>query len=377
MNKYFCSLPWVHLRLDAGVDHAGASPCCKFNSDEWEKLNSSIHSRHALPVNNGIKNAMNQQVFKQIRSDMLNGIPTKGCIDCYEDERIHGQSMRTDVNGFWDITNEKLTQEFFQTKFIEMSLDNTCNLECKMCSSFHSTKLRRRDKLLGNTVHPNVTCDPSLLDELDLSQVETIKLVGGEPLLSKHHLPFLKKFPNPQKLSLLYNTNATIIPSGETLDIMKSVKELNFIISCDGIYKYNDYQRWGSNFESIIENGLKIKNTFNNINWFTFLNTFTLLNLNAYTKTIEWFKQNNIETKSNWGQGDLSVRHAPDWYEEWILQENDHPEVRSYFIREERKYDPEQWQNFIDLIKVTDKMYGTRLEDYNPELAEQLHKHNN
>lgn len=375
MNKYLCSLPWVHLRLDLTDNgQTSVSPCCKFNSDEWRKLNPDNHVRH------GIKTAMNTAPFKKIRSDMLAGIPIKGCIDCYEDEKVHGRSMRTDSNkgSHLKIFDLDLTQEFFHTKFIEITLDNTCNLECKMCSSLNSSKLRRRDELLGHHVHPTSICDPDLLDEMDLSHVEYIKMVGGEPLLSKNHLPFLRKFPNKQNLSLLYNTNATIVPSGETLDIMKSVKELNFIISCDGIYKYNDYQRWGSNFESIIENASKIQSTFDNINWFTFLNTFTLLNLNAYSKTIEWFKQNNIETMSNWGEGPLSVCHAPDWYEEWILEENDHPEVRSYFKgRQKRKYDPKKWQEFIDLIKITDKMYGSRLEDYNPELAEQLDKHNN
>ncbi len=372
MNKYFCSLPWVHLRLDSSYNgQTGVSPCCKFDCEEWDKLNSENHVKY------GLQNAMNTNPFKKIRSDMLNGIPTPGCIDCYEDDKLLGGSMRSAANNSYKITNKNLTTEFLHTEYIEVFLDNTCNLECRMCSSINSTKLRRRDKLLGDTVHPNATCDPNLLDELDLNLVRKIKLIGGEPLLSKHHLPFLKKFPDHSKLNLLYNTNATIIPSGETRDIMASVNELNFIISCDGIYKYNDYQRWGSNFESIIENGLKIKNTFKNIKWFTFLNTFSILNLNAYKKTIEWFKENNLDTMSNWGEGDLSVCFAPDWYEEWILQENDCPEVRSYFNERclNRKYDPKKWQKFIDLIKITDKMYGTRLEDYNPELAEQLHKH--
>lgn len=374
MNNYFCSLPWVHLRLDPSYDGqtGGVSPCCKFNQEEWDNMRQDDSE---IEDGKQLLERMNQSAFRQIRSEMLAGIPVKGCINCYEDDKIHGKSMRTSANDSYDIARENLTQEFFHTKYIEVSLDNTCNLECKMCSSFNSTKLRRRDQLLGKNVHPTWVFDPDLLDEFDLSHVEQIKFVGGEPLLSKHHLPFLKKFPNKQNLSLLYNTNATILPKGETLDIMHSVKELNFIISCDGIYKYNDYQRWGSNFETIIENANTIKSTFDNINWFTFLNTFTLLNLNNYTDTIQWFKQNELETFSNWGEGDLSVCHAPDWYEEWILQENDCPEVRSYFRgRQERKYNPKKWQEFIDLIKISDRMYGTRLEDYNPELAEQLKK---
>ena len=372
MNKYFCSLPWVHSRLDrcnTDATSTGVSVCCKFNYELWDQVNPDNG------ILSGITTAMNTKPFRDIRQNMLDGVSVDGCIDCYEDERISGESMRTSSNAAYPIGDLELTTDYLHTKFIEISLDNTCNLECKMCSSFHSTKLRRRDELLGEYVHPNWVTEPDLLEGLDLDSVEYIKFVGGEPLLSRNHLPFLKKFPDISRLSLLYNTNATIIPEGETQQLMAEAKELNFIISCDGIYKYNDYQRWGSDFETIIRNGLKIRDSFDNIKWFTFLNTFTLLNLNAYTQTLEWYKSNGIPTKSNWGQGVTSVAHAPDWYEEWILSTNDTPEVRSYFIREKRVYDPKQWQKFIDLIKSTDAMYGTKLEDYNPELAEQLNKH--
>ena len=40
MNNYFCSLPWVHLRLDPSYDGqtGGVSPCCKFNQEEWDNM---------------------------------------------------------------------------------------------------------------------------------------------------------------------------------------------------------------------------------------------------------------------------------------------------------------------------------------------------
>ena len=371
MNDSYCSIPWVHLRLDPlDSGEPGVSPCCKFYYEEWESINPDNS------VGDSINTALNTQPFQQIRRDMLAGKRVSGCRNCYSDESSHGKSMRTDANNTYKLNIESLTERFDTTRFIEISLDNTCNLECKMCSSYHSTKLRKRDALLGLTVHRNWTVDPELLNELDLSHVEQIKFVGGEPLLSRNHLPFLQKFPDPSQLKLLYNTNATIVPTGATRDIMASAKELNFIISCDGIYKYNDYQRWGSDFATIISNAEAIRSTFDNIGWFTFLNTFTLLNLNNYGDTVRWFKENNLSTFSNWGEGPLSVEHAPDWYEEWILDTNDYPEVREYFRgRTQRKYNPERWAEFLRLIERTDRMYGTRLEDYNPELAEQLNKH--
>ena len=370
MNDSYCAIPWVHLRLDPlDSGEPGVSPCCKFYYEEWETINPDNG------VGNSINRALNTDPFQQIRRDMLSGKRVRGCVNCYNDEALHGKSMRTDANNTYKLNIETLTERFDTTKFIEISLDNTCNLECKMCSSYHSTKLRRRDAELGLTVHSNWTVDPELLNELDLSSVELIKFVGGEPLLSRNHLPFLQKFPDPTRLKLLYNTNATIVPQGATRDIMASAKELNFIISCDGIYKYNDYQRWGSDFETIISNAETIQHSFDNIKWFTFLNTFTLLNLNNYGDTVKWFEDNNLETFSNWGEGPLSVEHAPDWYEEWILSNNDYPEVRNYFQgRTRRQYNPERWAAFLELIERTDRMYGTRLEDYNPELAEVLNK---
>jgi len=376
MNKYFCSLPWIHLDLEAGDVAAGVSPCCWFKWTHLYEIDPD-HPSHEFVKKHGIETAMNQPAFKQIRKNMLEGKPTKGCFRCYDEEKMHGVSMRTGANQMYDLSKYTLNDKFLHTKYIEVSLDNTCNLECKMCNSEYSTKLRRRDELLGNKVHPNIVYDPDLLDGIDLTHVEQIKFLGGEPLLSKHHLPFLKKFPNYSQLKLTYNTNATIIPNQETINVMKQIKSLDFIISCDGIYKYNDYQRWGSKFETVIENGLKLKDIFaDNVDWFTFLNTFTLLNLNAYDKTKKWFRLNQIPTLSNWDQGGvLSAWHAPDWYEEWILKDNDYPEVKNYFKR--RKYNPEMWNKFLNLIEVTDKMYGTRLEDYNPELAEQLYKNQN
>ena len=368
MNSY-CSIPWVHLRLDSSyAGSTGVSPCCKFYYEEWDRINPDNG------VADGILPALNTGPFRDIRRDMLANKPIKGCVNCYSDEAAGLESMRTNSNSTYKLKD--LENTYLHTKFIEVSLDNTCNLECKMCSSFNSTKLRKRDEILGYYVHPNMGFDPDLLDELDLTHVEHIKMVGGEPLLSRNHLPFLKKFPDVSRLSLVYNTNATILPEGEAKLLMADAKELNFIISCDGIYKYNDYQRFGSDFETIISNAKVIRASFDNINRFTFLNTFTLLNLNNYADTIQWFKDNNLETFSNWGEGALSVENAPDWYEEWILDTNDSPEVRAYFnSRTQRVYDPVKWKQFIQSIKLSDQLYGTRLEDYNPELAFMLNKH--
>ena len=375
MTKTFCVLPWIHLDLQSGIDVPGINPCCLFKWNHLEEVDSNFY-RHSDIKQHGLQSAVNQNAFNSIRQDMLDGKHIKGCYKCYDHEKIGKASMRENMNEYFSIDQNTLTNSFDSAQYIEISLDNTCNLECKMCSSRYSTKLRRRDKILNYTVEPNEVYDIDMLDTINLDNIKLVKILGGEPLLSKNHLPLLNKFPNISGVTLLYNTNATIIPNQETIDKMRQAKKLNFIISCDGIYKYNDYQRWGSKFENIIENSIKIQSLFDNIESFVYLNVFTLLNLNSYTETKKWFNDKNYVHSSEWEHGGvLSAWHAPDWYEEWILTKNDHPEVRNYFKR--RKYNPEMWNKFLNLIEVTDNMYGTRLEDYNPELAEQLHKHCN
>ena len=69
MNKYFCSIPWVHLRLDnSAKGQTGVSPCCKFDYTEWDMKNPDNH------VRNGILPAMNTEPFRKIRQNMLDGI---------------------------------------------------------------------------------------------------------------------------------------------------------------------------------------------------------------------------------------------------------------------------------------------------------------
>ena len=154
---------------------------------------------------------------------------------------------------------------------------------------------------------------------------------------------------------------------------MQSMKGLRFIISCDSIYKYNDYQRWGSKFEDIIANAITLKKTFSNINHFMFLNVYSLLNLNTYNISKKWFLNNGFKTSSEWERGELSAWHAPQWYEDWILEENDCDEVRNYFSY--RQYNESKWKQFLKFINITDKLYNTKLKDYNPELARKLEIH--
>ena len=366
-----CSLPWVHLSLQARDDAVGIRPCCWYlhSSVKKEFPNQWLTYNDVKRI--GLTEASNSQVLKKTRQDMLAGKHVSGCQSCYDNEKIGNVSMRQNFNAKFKLDN--LTEDFLHLKYIEISLDNICNLECKMCNSGFSTKLKKRDELVGYEVSPNLAYDLDLLNTINLDNVEVVKVLGGEPFASKNHEKLLDKFQDLSKISFIYNTNCTIIPPDNIIKKMQSMKGLRFIISCDSIYKYNDYQRWGSKFEDIIANAITLKKTFSNINHFMFLNVYSLLNLNTYNISKKWFSKNGFKTSSEWERGELSAWHAPQWYEDWILEENDCDEVRNYFSY--RQYNENKWKQFLKFINITDKLYNTKLKYYNPELARKLEIH--
>ena len=131
---------------------------------------------------------MNNDVFNDIRQKMLNGEPVEGCVKCYQEEENKESlkpSMRLFLNQrFGSSINSNIDNKFQQIHYIEMSLDNICNLECRMCNSFFSTKLQKRDKYLQhyhsnqNTVHKKQEPNWEKYNSSDLSKLEYVKILG-------------------------------------------------------------------------------------------------------------------------------------------------------------------------------------------------------
>ena len=152
MKDTWCVLPWIHLcvRTDNVL-----KPCCRFiSSSEIEGINLDDIDKQGL-------GAMQAEPFVNLRNRMLQGKRSQGCQKCYSQESKNSgvvKSMRQQHNSQWeDITRENCTEHFTEVRYIEMAVDNICNLQCKMCDSRDSSKLINRDIYLKNTVYKNKT----------------------------------------------------------------------------------------------------------------------------------------------------------------------------------------------------------------------------
>lgn len=209
-----CSAFWKHTNIRPGNK---IYPCCRFKypiSDFDGDLSAVLRSEE----------------YQKLR-DTITPIP--GCEKCYEEERIGHKSLREEFN-------EQYSTDKIELEYLEIGLDNICNLYCDGCSSEFSTrwavKNNEEELLLEVTDITNVP-----------SSVNKVVFLGGEPLITNKHLDVVKQLEAGCKIT--YNTNGMFIPNTELF----ADYSVHFILSLDGYGDLNSTVRGGSDWNKILE----------------------------------------------------------------------------------------------------------------------------
>ena len=372
-NNTICKFAW------AGATSTMVNtfrPCCRFPFDE----------NNQYPTTDQVilygKQAFNNNFLTNLRKDMLEGIERRECEKCYIEERSGAISMRQ--KGNQEFTANTDTLEFDKLEFLEISIDNLCNLECRMCNSRFSTKLTARDQLLNeyglDEFSPYKVNYKTIkvMEALDLSDLKMIKLLGGEPLISPNLLQFLDRIPFPQNVDLLIITNATVIPPPNIIERLKEFKSVRFDFSIDGIFEYNNYQRVGSDFDNCHNNAISLSKIFPNEH--TIHSVYSSLNIFGLEDSTAWFLKNSpfknsIDIVSN---NILSPFISPKWYADAILESisrsNPNKDYVHHLFENFHDYQESKWHRFLKFVRLTDKLYNTNIQTINPMLKKELDK---
>jgi sulfatase maturation enzyme AslB (radical SAM superfamily) len=235
-NKSLCSYPW----RGACIYPTGlVKPCCY-----WLSANGNINE-----ANSNIKNDPRNSVeWNNIREDMLAGKPVKGCEKCQEMESVGTHSGRLSSLHYLVPTENKIAP----LEDLEVSFSNLCNLACVGCGDFNSTKWSTENIKAGRT-------GMKLIDnkfdwaQWDLSNLKTLKILGGEPFMEPDRFCELLESVNLSQLELVVNTNGTILPNQRLKALIEKCKHVKFLVSIDGIGLVNDWNRWPGKFQNIVE----------------------------------------------------------------------------------------------------------------------------
>jgi len=197
----------------------------------------------------------------------------EGCRKCLLQERRGIKSHRQFAQG--KDFEEQLRQIFLMEKItpeprsIRLKISpfgNHCNLSCSMCHPLNSHKREKELSQMGKwesmfTRYHN----PDRLDPLDIAQdiidhaelIESIDILGGEPLIHKDHKKFIEMLIDSgkcQHFMMIYTTNCTRVKNKSPLleKIFDYFDKSRVRISVDDIGKRNEYIRHGSKYLYII-----------------------------------------------------------------------------------------------------------------------------
>jgi hypothetical protein len=316
ISPSFCLAKWMQhtLYLQNGMNHSCHHP-----------------PTHKIPVEeikNNPKALHNTQHKKKRMQQMLDGKKPSECDYCWRVEekgnnffsdRIYKSQTSWAMPNIYDIL-EKGSETDIEPSYLEISFSNVCNLKCAYCSPDLSSKWMEEIKEHGHYPthykHNNLTAqrdsgrmpipnkdDNPYVDAFwkwwpDLyPSLHTLRLTGGEPLMSKDCWKVLEAIrDNPRDdLVLAINTNLDVEPKllerfiAIAKEIGPKIREFQIFTSGESSGAAAEYARYGLNYDRWYSNCdyvlSELYGKFNMV--FAFMTTVNILSVGSYDDFIK------------------------------------------------------------------------------------------
>jgi organic radical activating enzyme len=309
VSDSFCLAKWYQLTLylQNGFNHS-----CHHPSPHKIPLEEVKHNPKALH---------NTQFKKQQMQKMLDGERPSECDYCWRAEDAGHISDRVYKSaGHWampymDRALEKKTSDIEPT-YLEISFSNVCNFKCAYCSPDLSSPwyeeinkygayptsqnyngfdwFKQVGKMPIKHSDPNPYVDafwewwPELYKNL-----HTLRLTGGEPLLSKDVWRMLDAIEENPKQDLVFAINSNLGIGDELVDrmitklnaISKNIREVQIFTSGEAMGAPAEYIRYGLDYDIWAQNLEKVLDNTNNI-----VAVMTTVNLTSVTTYCDFIR---------------------------------------------------------------------------------------
>jgi len=272
-------------------------PCCLAE----ESIKKTDGTNYDISKGDTIADAFDSEYMENMRNEFLAGGQPDTCAKCWALEESGGVSKRMISNEKFGIqTNEK------GITFLDLKLGNICNLKCRICGGFSSSKWAAEEIKQGSDhargwlkagMWPRQT--DSLWNEV-VDMLPQIELTGGEPFMIQEHFDLLEKSVEvgaSKKQSIHYNTNGTHFPEYAIKHIWPHFKDVEIAFSIDDIRGRFEYQRYGAKWDQVNENIKKfnaLKSDSKNIST-QICCTINIQNIYNLDNMADWIKQQNFD----------------------------------------------------------------------------------
>lgn len=308
MNNTICAAFWQHTNIRAGNQ---IYACCRYKTP-IQKFDGDVN--HILFSKN----------YDNLRKESINGIKNTNCEKCYYEESLGKESLRQQFN-------QKYSIDSIVLKFLEIGFDNICNLTCNGCWEewSHSWWVKKnpdkipKEGILTTNQFVNIP-----------KTIEKITFLGGEPLMTNRHVRLLNSLEH-RDINISYITNGMFLLNQNTIDLLKKFKNVQFIVSIDGVADVNDNVRQGSNWNAITG----FLNQLRDLSFKTSVNTVVHLN--------NWFDLHNLKNFIQENQYDWNVYPLTYPTHLDIANYPDKEKMKNYF----KSFDFPNQKTFLEHIK--------------------------
>jgi len=353
VKKTYCPYPFIGASLQA-VNVV--LPCGQYmNAEPLSKFSS-------------IEEARNSPHMQEMRLKMLKGQYDSGC-QCPIEEAAGLESMRQEALRQFGV------RKFGKLKTVEIFFDNVCNLKCRMCSGMQSHLwIDDEIALYGTTYSAKKYIQNNTYQQLDVSELEEIKVYGGEPLINQEADNFfgrLLKEGQVENLLIEMSTNCTSRPMSNVLEVFKRCRRLKLNLSIDGFGRLNEFIRSGSEWNSVVENMRYFHDLLSQVSSDSYIlvhSAVSVYNINMLDELKNFVEENfpNFKFRFQTVQFPifLNIKNLPLDYKDKLSETISDEGLRSYMYDGGENY----FSHFINFHKGLNQIRNEDLSDINPLL---------
>jgi organic radical activating enzyme len=329
----FCLAKWTNSTIHLGIGKTHSCHHCGVHSIPTDEIAIDVSALH------------NTKYKKQQRQIMLAGNRPDECGYCWNiEDNSDSYSDRILMSGkpdSWPYLEKIKSTDTFDPTYLEISFSNVCNMKCSYCGPSFSSQWY--GEILAHGPYQTTNGYNHIVDtqlkEQDNPYIEafwkylpsvyknlhTLRITGGEPLLSKNTfklLNYILENPNNQ-LSLTINTNLNVDQHLiiDLVEICKKlqVKKINIATSNESTGQRAEYLRHGLNYQNWYANCQAILDVSDKIN----LHLMSAYNVLSVTSFTEYLKD-IVQLKNRYSRVYQSVTYVrdPDFMQAPILPDS-------------------------------------------------------
>jgi len=323
-----CPMPFLHMNIKPNKT---ATACWRCHENLGDYTSDSL------------EDIWYSKKWQEFRQQHLDGDRPAGCKSCWQMEDAGIKSTRQQLLEDYktQISELELTEDLINPPLprdMEFRFGNLCNLKCRHCSPKFSSQWVsqcKKDTEFYNVVKEmsdgNLNYSINELPDNTMEQLksfasnlDTIRITGGEPLMHPMHYEMLEVLkPYAKNITLEYNTNLHYL--NNVLGYWKHYKKVICRVSIDADPSTYEFIREGGNLRKLVDNWNIVKNEMSEqIKNSSFdlhaTCTINILNIVKIDKVIEFFTNLDSRLHVSFVQYPevMDICNLPEWQKEQV-----------------------------------------------------------